>query len=99
MKIIALLIGMLAASQSLAHEAPKGWSYSTLCCSTTDCREVHPSAIGEGRLGYTIKRTGELLGFFDKRLRDSPDGEFHWCSEAGRDDTKTICLYIPPRGF
>lgn len=46
-----------------------------------------------------IKRTGEVLAYSDGRLRRSPDGEYHWCSVAGADDTRTVCLFVPPRGY
>lgn len=99
---IALLMLSLTISHATAHEAPKGWSYPFYCCSSYDCRMVPASAIGEPtvkRNSYVINRTGEELKIGDTRLKDSPDGEFHWCSVAGADDTRTLCLYIPPKGF
>jgi hypothetical protein len=82
-----------------AHDAPKGWTYPFACCSGYDCREVAFRAISEEPEGYVIKRTGEIVTYNDKRLRNSPDGRFHWCSVAGADDTKTICLFVPPHSF
>ena len=49
--------------------------------------------------GFVIGLTGEVVGYADKRIRNSPDGEYHWCSVAGRDDGRTICLFVPPRSF
>ena len=46
-----------------------------------------------------IKRTGEVVAYSDNRLKDSPDGEYHWCSVSGADDTRTICLFVPPHSF
>ena len=83
----------------LAHDAPKGWSYPFACCSGIDCREISPMTISEKPEGYVIKGTGELVSYADKRVKISPDGEFHWCSVAGADDSKTICLFVPPRSF
>lgn len=97
---------------ALAHDAiptaaqPKGWSYPFSCCSGIDCREVGdgksskaPVKIIETATGYKISTTGEVIAFGDTRLKDSPDGVFHWCSVAGADDGRTICLFKPPRGF
>ncbi len=78
---------------------PLGWTYPTACCSGYDCRAVSSSRIGERPEGYVIKRTGEVLAYSDGRLRRSPDGEYHWCSVAGADDTRTVCLFVPPRGY
>ena len=89
----------------LIHDAvptaaqPLGWSYPYSCCSGVDCRQVPRAFIGEGAAGYTIMPTGEVIAYGDSRIKHSPDGEFHWCSKQGRDDTPTICLFAPPRGF
>ena len=56
-------------------------------------------AISERPEGYVIKGTGEVVAYSDARLKDSPDGEFHWCSVAGADDSRTICLFVPPRSY
>lgn len=96
---IALLGLLWPAGEASAHEAPKGWSYPFSCCSGYDCREVNASAIGEKPAGYLIKGTGELLSYADTRIKDSPDGAWHWCSVAGKNDGKTICLFVPPKAF
>lgn len=88
-----------------SHDAPKGWSYPSACCSGYDCREVggrHSKAkvrVVETSQGYQITSTGEVIAWSDARLKDSPDGEYHWCSYAGADDSHTICLFVPPRSF
>jgi len=93
------------ATPAAAHDAkptaakPQGWSYPFSCCSGYDCREVSAKQISERPEGYVIQGTGEVLAYSDGRLKDSPDGEFHWCSVAGADDSKTICLFVPPRSF
>jgi hypothetical protein len=88
-----------AAMPAGAHEAPTGWRYPYSCCSGYDCREVSSKVIGEGPEGYVIKGTGEVVSYSDARLKNSPDGEYHWCSVAGADDTRTICLFVPPHSF
>ena len=88
-----------------AHDAlptaaqPDGWKYPFSCCSGYDCRAVPQTAISEKPDGYVIENTGEVLGYQDARLKDSPDGEFHWCSVAGANNGRTICLFVPPRSF
>lgn len=112
---LALAIGVLIASVALiifvmcggarAHEAlptaaaPQGWSYPFSCCSGYDCREVPETSISERPEGYVISGTGEVLAYSDSRIKNSPDGRFHWCSVAGANDGKTICLFAPPRGM
>ena len=103
LRLLAAAIPCLTASvaglPARAHEAPKGWNYPYSCCSGYDCREVSSKAIGEGPKGYVIKGTGEVVSYSDARLKNSPDGEYHWCSVAGADDTRTICLFVPPHSF
>ncbi|WP_011581075.1 MULTISPECIES: hypothetical protein [Chelativorans] len=86
-------------SAGLAHEAKSGWVYPYACCSDNDCREVPASLVSERPEGYVIKLTGEVVAYSDKRVRQSPDGVYHWCSIAGADTTRTICLFVPPRSF
>lgn len=90
---------MWLALPARAHDAPSGWSYPMACCSGYDCREVATDAVHEGPQGYVIVATGEVIAMTSPKVRPSPDGVFHWCSVAGRDDGKTICLFVPPRGF
>ncbi len=98
--IYAVLAMTLTTSQpASAHDAPKGWSYPYNCCSGIDCREISPMTISERPEGYVIKGTGEVVSYADRRVKNSPDGEFHWCSVAGANDSKTICLFVPPRSF
>jgi hypothetical protein len=103
---IASAVAVVAYSgEAWPHDAmptaaqPNGWRYPFSCCSGIDCREVPDSSIAETPNGYVIRRTGELIQYSDTRIKDSPDGRFHWCSVAGEDDSRTICLFRAPRGF
>jgi hypothetical protein len=79
---------------------PQGWSYPFACCANYDCEAVPESSVIEGARGYEIRSTGELIPMSDKRVKISPDGEFHWCAHrAGLDAGKTICLFVPTRSF
>ena len=94
--LVLITFGMPPAE---GHDAPKGWAYPFACCSGYDCREVPKKAIGEGPKGYVIEGTGEVVPYKDVRLHDSPDGEYHWCSVDGADNTRTICLFVPPKSY
>jgi hypothetical protein len=96
------IMGALWTVAASAHDAPTGWSYPAGCCAGSDCREVPDSAISEPSQAhqiYIIKATGEMIPPGDARIKPSPDGRFHWCSVNGRDDSRTICLFVPPKGF
>ena len=88
-----------AAPQAAAHDARSGWSYPLACCSGFDCREVADADVLERPEGYVIRVTGEVIPMTSRKVRPSPDGVFHWCSVAGKEDGKTICLFVPPRSF
>jgi hypothetical protein len=96
---------ILLACPVRAHEAlptaakPLGWSYPYSCCSGVDCRQVSSKAISERSEGYVINGTGEVVAHSDTRVKNSPDGVYHWCSVAGANDSKTICLFVPPKGY
>jgi hypothetical protein len=80
-------------------QQPLGWKYPWSCCSSQDCRRAD-GEVKETANGYRIASTGEIVPYGDKRIKDSPDGEFHWCAhQAGVDKGRTICLFVPPRGF
>ena len=105
---IPAIAAVLAAGMpglAAAHDAkptaarPQGWSYPFSCCSGYDCRAVSSKQVSERPEGYVIKGTGEVVAYSDARLKNSPDGEFHWCSVAGADDSRTICLFVPPRSY
>ncbi len=97
--LVSFLLTSLAALPAGAHDAPKGWTYPFACCSGYDCREIASKAISERPEGYVIQGTGEVVTYNDKRICHSPDGEFHWCSVAGANDGRTICLFVPPRSY
>lgn len=103
-----IFLGALSASALLlcgglhpvaAHDAPTGWTYPYSCCSGMDCRPVSAKWLKEEGGNFIIPTTGETIPYTDRRVKNSPDGEFHWCSVAGKDDGRTICLFVPPRGF
>lgn len=92
-------IAVAFATSAGAHEAKTGWKYPYACCSDRDCREVADELISPMPEGYRIELNGEQLSYADTRIRPSPDGVYHWCSADGRDDTRTICLFVPPQAF
>lgn len=93
---------------ALPHEAtniagqPLGWKYPYNCCSDNDCRPVTSGPNGvvrETTAGYVIAASNEVIPYSDPRVKVSPDQDFHWCSVAGLDDSRTLCLFVPNRGF
>ncbi|MCG6857079.1 MAG: hypothetical protein LJE67_03345 [Salaquimonas sp.] len=97
--VAALAASALSPAKANAHDAPSGWSYPYECCSGKDCRHVKASQIRPGADGYLIRSSGEIVVYSDARVKHSPDGEFHWCSIGGRDDGRTICLFVPELMF
>jgi hypothetical protein len=97
-----MIAWILTATSSLcasAHDAPSGWRYDPSCCSSRDCRPIPTAALKESPTGYVITIGNVTLPYGDRRLKDSPDGLVHWCTSNGRDDGRTICLYVPPRSY
>ncbi len=98
--LACLAMSLLTVTPADAHQAPTGWTYPWTCCSNLDCQEVDAGAISEKPQGYVIQSTGEVVSYGDKRVKNSPDGEYHWCAhQAGTDAGHTICLFVPPKGF
>lgn len=104
--LAALSTSLVSALPARAHDAaptaaqPLGWKYPWSCCSNLDCRMLGAKAVSERPQGYVINSTGETIAYADKRVKDSPDGEYHWCAhQAGVDAGHTICLFVPPKGF
>ena len=93
--LVAILHGGAAA-----HQAPAGWNYGVECCSSLDCFQEAPGEIVETPLGYRVRSTGELIHYADGRIKRSRDEFFHRCSPGGDATAKrSICLYVPDRGF
>jgi len=99
MRAAVALLFLVFGYPSLAHEAPTGWTYDVSCCSTMDCREVPNSWVDEQASGITMRPTGELIPTGSHKIRQSKDDRWHWCTRSGKDDTPTICIYRPLRGF
>jgi len=96
---LALALSLACVPNARAHDAPSGWQYPWSCCSGHDCRPVATKAISTAKSGYVIRNTGEVVPYSDTRVQSSPDGEYHWCSVAGAEDGKTICLFVPQQMF
>jgi hypothetical protein len=93
--LCAILASGLATGAS-PHDAPSGWAYDPGCCGGHDCRAIADSAVEHVFRGWRIKATGEV--FDDKAVRWAKDGHWHRCSQDGREDAITFCLYRPPLG-
>ena len=104
--LLALLFLIAGGMTARAHEAtntagqPLGWRYSALCCSDRDCKPVPASGIRETPNGYALQSTGEVVPYQDRRVKESPDGTFHVCQQAGDfDHGRVLCIYAPGRGY
>lgn len=102
---VLFFLAIAFADVAFSHDAPatiaqpQGWQYPYNCCGNFDCRPLSQTAVKEKPGGYEIQSNGEVLGYTDPRLRDSPDGEWHRCSTGGAEAGKTICLFVPPRSY
>lgn len=97
---------MFGRSVAQAHE----W-FPLSCCSEQDCMVVPPDALRVTTNGWQIVATGEVVGWGDARLRQTPtegEGQYAWCRHL-RDKPATawsapikagttICLFVPPGG-
>lgn len=101
--IAAVLVAtVILSTGSEAHDAPAGWTYPWACCSGLDCQRVDEVRVHETPDGYVVDGSADTaaIPYLDKRVKDSPDGDFHWCAhQQGADVNKTICLFRPPKGF
>ena len=97
---LAIWIGQARAHDAIPTAAmPQGWRYPYSCCSGMDCRQIDEHRVKETRSGYLMP-TGEVIPYSgDTRLKDSPDGMMHWCTVAGAEDGRTICLFAPPKSY
>ena len=91
-----LLIALLLTTPVAAHQAASGWAYPTECCSGKDCFEFPGEKIKETPRGYELP-SGIVVPYNDRRLRSSPDGEYHVC--ANFVNKVLTCLFVPPRMF
>jgi hypothetical protein len=87
------LAALAAANVAHAHSF-----YESECCSGVDCYPVAEGEITEAPDGYTVKATGEFIDRRLSKVRMSPDGRWHRCSEAGDPARRTLCIYVPGRG-
>lgn len=100
MRFLYLFLFFAVSSVAFAHDAPLGWNYPFVCCSNQDCRPAKPDEIKETAAGYLVISTGEVVGYSDKRIRDSPDGLYHLCQQNGDFDRgRVLCLFRPPQSF
>ena len=98
-RIVLPAVLALTPLVAAAHDAPSGWQYDQSCCSGLDCRQISAADLRERPDGYFITIGNVVVPYGDKRIRNSPDGYVHWCTINGRNDSRTVCLYVPPRSY
>lgn len=97
MRLLLAAALLILPTYSFSHDAPSGWRYDQSCCSGVDCRPIH----GDVKLtpgGYQVP-SGEIIPYKSSKVRPSGDGDYHWCTKYGKDDTPTLCIYAPTQGF
>lgn len=99
MASLAAVAACTTAIPVRAHDAPSGWTYPYACCSGIDCRQIKASNVTTIADGYLLQTSGEVVVYSNSRIRKSPDGEYHWCSNGGKDNGRTICLFVPQQLF
>lgn len=92
--MLLVLLLLLAASPSHAHQAPTGWSYPMACCHDRDCREIPDAIVTESDEGWTVKGYGFVKRGDEKQ---SGDEHFHVCRLA--DSPPILCFFVPARGM
>lgn len=98
--VVLWIVSAAWASPAAAHEALTGWSYPLSCCSDRDCRQTAEREVLETAEGYRLASTGEVVGYGDRRVKNSPDGLFHVCQQGGNFDSgRVLCLFAPPRSY
>lgn len=106
--LVALLALLFFMRSTMAHDAtntqgqPLGWDYPWSCCSKMDCGPIDASRVHKTPEGYVIDGSTDEspIPYGDKRIKDSPDGNYHWCAhKAGIGIGKTICFYRGPEGY
>lgn len=85
----------LFASVALPHSF-YGWE----CCSGRDCKPVPAGDVKATAAGWKVVITGEVIAFSDRKIKESPDKNFHRCARSADFSAKgaTLCLYVPPAG-
>ncbi|WP_145107060.1 hypothetical protein [Cereibacter sediminicola] len=92
----AVLFLVTLPAGAFAHD----W-YPFTCCSNRDCHPIADTEVTAGPTGWVIRRTGEVIGYDDERLMQTPKragNDFHLCTTDGKPDGKTICLFVPEFG-
>ncbi len=81
---------------------PEGWTYGWECCSGLDCARVPKDSVHETPQGYVVDGSADdaPIEYSSKRIKLSKDEDYHWCAHrSGPDKGKTICIYVPNKGY
>lgn len=91
-----IVILLLLAKAASGHD----W-YPPNCCSGHDCRPIGEDIVTITDGGFFVKESNETIPFNDPRIKKTPPeggSKYHRCSQGGKPEGETICLYIPNWG-
>ena len=106
--MVAAVIIAQAHEATNIQGQPTGWAYPWACCSSQDCSPLRASAVEKRPDGYHItlekgdhpfvlERVVFDIPYSDKRVRNSPDGDYHICIRGT--PLKLLCFFRGPEGF
>lgn len=95
MRRTGFILALLVSTPAIAHD----W-YPWRCCSGMDCKLVPIGTVTPSDTGWYVNTTQETIPYNDKRIEQSPDGEFHQCAKGANfaPGGKTLCLFVPNQG-
>ena len=89
------LLSAFACYRLSGRRCTQRMTYPVSCCSSFDCGAVPAAHVGDRPQGSIVETTGETIAYKDARLRQSLDGEHHWCSVNGSGSGRTVYLFEP----
>ena len=96
---------------------PLGWAYPLNCCSGQDCAAIPASRVstmpdgyhievGPGDHQFVTRPTLFIVAYNDRKVKPSPDGEFHLCisreyrgTSGDVTPSRLICFFAPPPSY
>ena len=97
--ILLAVMVIVPFTKAKSHEAPTGWSYPVECCSAVDCFPVKSDVIKDVTGGFLVTTNNDTIPSQSYKVKDSPDGLYHLCTQGGKPTGRTLCIFVPPRAY